>query len=98
MWANAQAVCGNKSPLKFFDTNLPKTHYCQHYILVQGAIAQCIKLTALGIPTLPKKGMPFTFRHLKLTSVHKMLRSDFMASLHNVKHNKRVFSFYLFIT
>ena len=27
------AVCGNKSPLKFFDTNLPRIHYCQHYIL-----------------------------------------------------------------
>ena len=28
------AVSGNKSPLKFFDTNLPRIHYCQQYILV----------------------------------------------------------------
>jgi len=27
-----------------------------------------------------------------------MPRSEVMASLHNVEHNKRVFSFYLFIT
>ena len=27
-----------------------------------------------------------------------MPRSDVMASLHNVEHNKRVFSLYLFIT
>ena len=74
------AVSGNKSPLKFFDTNLPRIHYCQQYILV------------------PKKGLPFTFRHLKFTSVHKMTRSDVMASINNVDHNNRVFSFHLFIT
>ena len=28
------AVCGKKSPPKFFDTNLPRIQYCQQYILV----------------------------------------------------------------
>ena len=74
------AVSGNKSPLKFFDTNLSRIHYCQQYILV------------------PKKGLPFPFRHLKFTYVRKMPGTDVMASLHNDEHNKRVFPFYLFIT
>ena len=29
-----KCLSGNKSPLKFFDINLPRIHFCQKYIHV----------------------------------------------------------------